>query len=236
MKDTKQLYRGYRFHPAIISHAVWLYHRFTLSFRDVEDLLAERGIIVSYESIRQWCNLFGPEFARRLRKRQSRLGDTWYLDEVFIKIRGELHYLWRAVDQDGDTIDILVQKRRNKMAAKRFFRKLLKGQNEVPWRIITDKLKSYSAAHREVLPSVPHSTKQYDNNRAEVSHEPTRQRERQMRRFKSTGQAQRFLAVFGVIGNLFRLGRHLMRAIHYREFRSKAFCEWQQVTCAQIMT
>ncbi len=235
MKDTKQLYRGYRFHPAIISHAVWLYHRFSLSFRDVEDLMAERGITVYYESIRKWCNLFGPEFARRLRKRQSRLGDTWHLDEVFIKIRGELYYLWRAVDQDGDTIDILVQKRRNKMAAKRFCRKLLKGQNEVPWRIITDKLKSYSAAHREVLPSVPHSTKQYDNNRTEVSHEPTRQRERQMRRFKSTGQAQRFLTIFGVIGNLFRLGRHLIRAIHSREFRSKAFFEWRQVTCAQIM-
>ena len=113
---------------------------------------------------------------------------------MFIKIRGKLHYLWRAVDQDGDTIDILVQKHRNKTAAKRFFRKLLKNQNEVPGRIITDKLKSYSAAHRNVLPSVPHITKQYDNNRAEVSHEPTRQRERQMRRFKSTGQAQRFMA------------------------------------------
>jgi len=154
---------------------------------------------------------------------------------VFIKIRGKLHDLWRAVDQDGDTIDILVQKRRNKIAAKRFFRKLLKDQHEVPWRIITDKLKSYSAAQRVVLPSVPHTTKQYDNNRAEVLHEPARQRERQMRQFKSTGQAQRFLTVYGVVGNLFRLGRHLMRAIHYREFRSKAFCEWQQVTCAQIM-
>jgi len=128
-----------------------------------------------------------------------------------------------------------MRKRRNKIAAKRFFRKLLKGQNEVPGRIITDKLKSYSAEHRNVLPSVPHSTKQYDNNRAKVSHEPTRQRERQMRQFKSTGQAQRFLTVYGVVGNLFRLGRHLMRAIHYREFRSKAFYEWQQVTCAQIM-
>jgi len=142
MKDTKQLYRGYRFHPAIISHAVWLYHRFTLSFRDVEDVLAERGIIVSYESIRQWCNQFGPEYARTLKKRQGRLGGIWHLDEVFIKIRGKLHYLWRAVDQDGDTIDILMQKRRNKMAAKRFFRKLLKGQQEVPWRIITDKLRA----------------------------------------------------------------------------------------------
>jgi putative transposase len=155
----------------------------------VEDLLAERGIVVSYESIRQWCNRFGPEYARKLKKRQGPLGDIWHLDEVFIKINGELHYLWRAVDQDGDTIDILVQKRRNKAAAKRFFRNLLKGQDKSPWQIITDKLKSYSAAHREVLPSVAHSTEQYDNNRAEVSHEPTRQRERQMRRFKSMGQA-----------------------------------------------
>ncbi len=124
MKDTKQLYHGYRFSPFIISHAVWLYHRFCLSFRDVEDLLAERGIAVSYESIRQCCNRFGPEYARKLKKRQGRLGDTWYLDEVFIKINGEMHYLWRAVDQDGDTIDILMQKRRNKAAAKRFFRRL----------------------------------------------------------------------------------------------------------------
>ena len=154
---------------------------------------------------------------------------------MFIKINGELHYLWRAIDQDGDTIDILMQKRRNKTAAKRFFRKLLKGQGKSPWQIITDKLKSYSAAHREVVPSVTHSTKRYDNNRAEVSHEPTRQRERQMRRFKSAGQAQRFLSVYGVVGNLFRLGRHLTRASHYREFRSSAFNEWQEVTCAQII-
>ena len=188
MKDAKPLYHGYRLPRTIISHAVCLYHRFCLSLRDVEDLLAERGIAVSYESIRQWCNRFGPEYAQKLKKRQGRLGDTWYLDEVFIKIRGELHYLWRAIDQEGDTIDILVQKRSNKAAAKRFLRKLLKGQNEPPWRVITDKLKSYSAAHWEVLPLVPHSTAQYENNRAEVSHEPTRQRERQMRRFKSAGQ------------------------------------------------
>ena len=222
MNNRNQLYHGYRFPPEIISHTVWLYHRFCLSFRDVEDLLAERGIAVSYESIRQWCNRFGPEYARKLKKRQGRLGDTWYLDEVFIKIRGELHYLWRAVDQDGDTIDILVQKRRNKQAAKRFFRKLLKGQCESPRRMITDKLKSYAAAHREAMPSVTHSTEQYENNRAEVSHEPTRQRERQMRRFKTAGQPQRFLTVHGAVGNLFRLGRHVIRATHYREFRSRA--------------
>ncbi len=132
----------------------------------------------------------------------------------------------------GDTIDILVQKRRNKKAAKRFFRKLLKGQCVPPWRLVTDKLKSYSAAHREILPSVTPSTKQYENNRAELSHEPTRQPERQMRRFKSMGQAQRFLAVHETVGNLFRLGRHLIRATHCREFRAKALSEWQQVTCA----
>ena len=200
--------------------------------RDVEELLAERGIIVTYESIRQWCNHFGPEYTRALKKRSGRLGDSWYLDEVFIKIQEELHYLGRAVDQDGDTIDILMQKRRNKQAAKRFFRKLLKGQCASPRRMITDKLKSYSAAHREVMPSVTHSTKQYENNRAEVSHEPTRQRERQMRRFKSAGEAQRFLTVRGEIGNLFRLGRHVIRATHYRKFRSEAFSKWQQVTCA----
>ena len=232
MKNKKSLYHGYRFPQEIISHTVWLYHRFCLSLRDVEELLAERGIFVTYESIRQWCNHFGPEYTRVLKKRGGRLGDNWYLDEVFIKIQGELHHLWRAVDQDGDTIDILMQKRRNKQAAKRFFRKLLKGQCASPGRMITDKLKSYSAAHREVMPSVTHSTKQYENNRAEVSHEPTRQRERQMRRFKSAGQAQRFLTVHGEIGNLFRLGRHVIRATHYREFRSEAFSKWQQVTCA----
>ena len=160
------------------------------------------------------------------------MADNWYLDEVFIKIQGELHYLWRAVDQDGDTIDILVQKRRNKQAAKRLFRKLLKGQCASPRCVTTDKLKNYAAANREVMPSVIHSTQQYENNRAELSHELTRQRERQMRRFKSAGQAQRFLAVHGVVGNLFRLGRHLIRATHYREFRSRAFCEWQQVIYA----
>lgn len=231
MKNKKPLYHGYRFPQEIISYTVWLYHRFCLSLRDVEELLAEREIIVTYESIRQWCNHFGPEYARTLKKRSGRLGDDWYLDEVFIKIQGELHYLWRAVDQDGDTIDILVQKRRNKQAAKRFFRKLLKGQCASPRRMITDKLKSYSAAHREVMPSVTHSTEQYENNRAEVSHEPTRQRERQMRRFKSMKQAQRFLSVHGAVNNLFRLGRHLLRACHYRMFRTKAFGEWQRVTC-----
>ena len=190
-------YHGYRFPPEIISHAVWLYHRFCLSFRDAEDLLAQRGITVTYETIRHWCRTFGPDYARRLRHRPGRLGDTWYLDELFVNVQGRRQYLWRAVDQDGDVIDILVQSRRNRRAATCFFRKLLKAQGRVPRRVITDKLLSYRAAHRTVMPSVVHSTRQYENNRAEVSHQPTRQRERQMRRFKSVGQAQRFLSVHG---------------------------------------
>jgi putative transposase len=226
MKTNKNGYRGYRFPREIISHSVWLYHRFSLSFRDVEELLAKRGIIVTYETVRQWCRKFGPEYARRLKRRQGRLGDVWHLDEVFVKIRGERHYLWRAVDQDGDMIDILVQRNRNARAAKRFFRKLLKGQGSTPWRVVTDKLKSYGAAHRSTMPCVDHITERYENNRAEVSHQPTRQRERQMRRFKSAGQAQRFLSVHGVILNFFRFARHQMCSETYRLLRARSFKEW----------
>ena len=224
-------YHGYRFPPEIIGHAVWLYHRFCLSFRDAEDLLAQRGITVSYETIRQWCQTFGLDYARRLRKRRGRLGDTWYLDEVFVNIQGRRQYLWRAVDQDGDVIDILVQSRRNRQSATRFFRTLLKDQGRVPRRVITDKLRSYSAAHRIVMPTVVHSTRQYENNRAEVSHQPTRQRERQMRQFKSVEHAQRFLSVQGLVQNLFRVGRHLLRAGHHGLLRTRSFCVWDAVTC-----
>ncbi len=187
MNDNSPIYHGYRFPPEIISHAVWLYYRFCLSFRDVEDLLAERGLVVSYETIRQWSRKFGSEYARRLKRKEGRLGDHWYLDEMFVKIQGRQMYLWRAVDQDGDVLDILVQSRRDARAAKRFFRKLLKGQGSGPSRLITDKLKSYGAAHREMTPSVPHETSRWSNNRAEVSHEAVRHRERQLRRFKSPG-------------------------------------------------
>ncbi len=232
MTSQSPSYRGYRFPPEIISHAVWLYHRFGLSFRDVEDLLAERGVTVTHEAIRQWCRTFGLDYARRLRRRRGRMGDTWYLDEVFVKIQGRLQYLWRAVDEDGDVIDILVQSRRNRLAAIRFFRKLLKGQGCVPRRLITDKLRSYPAACRTVMASVVHCTDQYANNRAEVSHQPTRQRERQMRRFKSAAHAQRFLSVHGPIHNLFRVGRHLLRAVHYRLLRTRSFRIWDEVTCA----
>jgi len=223
---------GYRFPPDIISYAVWLCHRFGLSLRDVEDLLAQRGITVTHETIRRWCQRFGPAYARRLRRRRGRMGDTWYLDEVFVTIQGRQQYLWRAVDEDGDVIDISVSSRRNRRAAVRFFRKLLKRQGCVPRRLITDKLRSYSAARRTVMPSVVHSTRQYDNNRAEVSHQPTRQRERQMRRFKSAAHLQRFAAVHGLVQNLFRVGRHLLRSAHHRVLRTRAFGEWDAVTCA----
>jgi putative transposase len=175
---------------------------------------------------------FGPEFAWNLRRRQRRKGDIWHLDEVFMTIRGERHYLWRAVDQDGEKIDILVQRYRNAHAAKRFLRKLLKGQRNKPLRLVTDKLRSYSVAHLDVLPSVTHDTRQYANNRAEVSHQPTRQRERLMRRFKSAGQAQQFLAVHGVVQNLFMLGRHLLRAAHFRLLRDRSYREWSAATAA----
>jgi putative transposase len=147
-----------------------------------------------------------------------------------VNIRGKRHYLWRAVDQDGDVIDILVQKHRNARAAKRFFRKLLKGQGSEPWQLVTDKLRSYGAAHRSIMPSVAHDTRRYANNRAEVSHQPTRHRERQMRRFKSAGQAQRFLSVHGVVQNLFRLGRHHLLSVNYRLLRDRSFKEWSAAT------
>ena len=191
----------------------------------------ENGFDVSYETIRQWCGRFGPAYARSLRKRRGRLGDTWHLDELFVNIQGRRQYLWRAVDQDGDVIDILVQPRRDRRAAERFFRMLLKGQGREPRRLIIDKLGSYSAAHRTVMPSVTHSTEQYENNRAEVSHQPPRQRVGQMRRFKSTAHAQHFLSVHGLVQNLFRVGRHLLRAAHHRLLRTRSFHVWHEVTC-----
>ena len=232
MKSTRSLYHGHRYPCEIISHAVWLYYKLGVSPRDVEDVLAKRGVVVSYETVRRWSKKFGPSYARRLKKRQGRLGDTWFLDEVFVTINGQRQYLWRAVDQDGDVIDILVQPRRNRRAAERFFRKLLKGQGKPPLRVVTDKLKSYSAALRTIMPSVNHDTEQYANNRAEVSHQPTRQRERQMRRFKSPRQAQLFLSVHGVVLNLFRLSRHRLKAVHHRMLRSRSFATWEAITAA----
>ena len=197
MKNHRSRYLRHRFPPEIISHAVWLYYQLSLRFRQVEDPLAERGIIISFETVRQWCLKFGPDYARRLKRRQGRLGDSWFLDEVFVRINGQRQYLWRAVDQDGDLIDILVQSRRDGRAARRFFRKLLKSQRRKPFRLVSDKLESYGVAHRAVMPLVTDDTSRYANNLAEASHQPTRQRERQMRGFKSPDQAQQFLHVHG---------------------------------------
>ena len=226
---TPDPYRGFRFPAEIISHAVWLYHRFSLSLREVETILAQRGIVVSHESIRAWCLRFGRAFAHALKRRRPRPGDKWHLDEVFLRIRGKRHYLWRAVDQDGIVLDILVQSRRNAKAAKRFFKKLLKGLQYVPRVVVTDKLASYGAAKREVLPGVEHRQSRYLNNRAEVSHQPTRRRERQMQRFKSPRQAQQFLSSHAPIHNLFQLRRHRLTAAEHRAARDRAFQTWCDV-------
>jgi len=226
MKNTN-IYKRFRFPPGIIQYAVWLYYRFNLSYRDIEDLLAERGINVTYEAIRLWCNRFGPKFATRLKKKHRGFGDTFFIDEVFIRIHGKQHYLWRAVDQDGEVVDVFLQKRRDGAAAKRFFKRLLKAHRGEPRKIVTDKLRSYGVAHRELIPDTTHDKSQYANNRAELSHQPTRVRERGMRRFKSTVQAQRFLGVHSAVYNLFNLGRHLISAKHYRLFRMRAFATWK---------
>jgi putative transposase len=221
------MYKQYRYPVEIIQYSVWLYHRFNLSQRDIEDLLAKRGIIVSYESIRLWCNKFGPKYVTRLKRNHQGYGDTFFIDEVFVKIGGKQHYLWRAVDQDGEVIDVFLQKRRDGAAAKRFFKRLLKKHQGEPRKIVTDKLRSYGVAHRELIPDAIHDTSQYANNRAELSHQPTRVRERGMRRFKSVVQAQRFLGVHAAVYNLFNLGRHLISASHYRLIRLRAFASWK---------
>jgi len=235
------MYKRYRFPAEIIQYAVWLYYRFNLSHREIEDLLAERGINVSYEAIRLWCNRFGPKYAARLKRRHQGYGDTFFIDEVFLKIEGIQHYLWRAVDQEslphersecfgyGEIIDVYLQKRRDGAAAKRFFKRLLKIHQDEPRNIVTDKLRSYGVAHRELIPDTIHDTSQYANNRAELSHQPTRVRERGMRKFKSIAQAQRFLGVHSAVYNLFNLCRHLISASHYRLFRMRAFASWKSV-------
>ena len=221
-------YKRHRFPPDIISYAVWLYYRFNLSHRDIEDLLAERGITVSRESTRLWCIKFGAIYSRRLKRKHRGYGDTFYIDEVFVKINGKQRYLWRAVDQDGEVVDVYLQGKRDGAAAKRFFKRLLRSHGSEPRKIVTDKLRSYPVAHRELMPDVIHTAEQYENNRVEQSRESTRVRERGMRRFKSMWQAQRFLGAHAVVSNLFNPGRHLVRAYHYRNLRMGAFREWSR--------
>ncbi|MGW1091389.1 IS6 family transposase [Streptomyces sp. NPDC002596] len=223
-------YRGFRFPPEVISHCVWLYHRFALSLRDIEELMVERGIELSHETVHQWTRRFGPTYAAALRRHRPGPGDKWHLDEVFVKINGRQRYLWRAVDQDGNVLDILLQNRRDEAAARRFFRKLMKKTRSVPRVIVTDKLRSYGAAHRHEIPSVEHRSHKGLNNRAEVSHQPTRQRERAMKGFRSVGAAQRFLAAFSGIAPHFRPRRHLLTAPNYRAEMIIRFAIWDQIT------
>lgn len=226
-------YLRYRYPHDVIAYAVWVYYRFALSLRDVEDLLAERGITVTYETIRHWCAHLGQLYSRRLKRREGRLGDTWFLDEATVTtFQGERCYVWRAVDQDHNVIDILVQKHKDKRAALRFFRKMLKRQGGSPRRMVTDRLRSYAAARREILPTVKHCQDRYANNRAEASHQSLRLREQRMRRFKSPGQAQQFLSIHSCVYNLFCGARHLWRAGQYRKVRSRALSLWSEVTCA----
>jgi putative transposase len=231
----KPSYKGFRFPAEIIAHATWLYFRFSLSYRDVEEIMLARGVVVSYETIRQWCRKFGQSYADGLRRRKPRPGDKWHLDEVFINVNGKRQYLWRAVDQQGNVLDILVQSRRDATAAERFFRKLIKKFTYTPRVLITDKLRSYGVAHRALMPSVEHRRSKYLNNRAENSHQPTRQRERAMKRFRSPGSAQRFLSAFSGISPHFRPGRHKLTAAEYRTEMHDRFSVWNEVTGAPAM-
>jgi putative transposase len=227
------LYRGYRFPAEIISHAVWLYYRFALSHGDVEEVLAERGVRVSDEAVRLWCQRFGPSYAGRLRRQRSRSADKWHLDEVQLKIKGHKHWLWRAVDRDGLVLDILVQERRNQEAAERFLRRVLASDEVAPRVVVTDKLASYPPALKRVLPQAEHRRHKGLNNRAENSHRPVRKRERALQRFKSPAHAQRFLEPFSAVGNHFRPRRHRLPAPEYRQLLQTRFATWREVTGLQ---
>jgi transposase-like protein len=225
-------YARHRFPPAIIQHAVWLYFRFALSYRDVEDMLAERGIDASYETVRRWALKFGRIYADRTRRRRPRPSDRWHLDEVFLKIGGKTVYLWRAVDDEGEVLDVLVQSKRDRKAALKLLRKLLKRQGQVPDSIVTDRLRSYGAALRDLSLADRHVTGGRSNNRAEVSHQPTRRRERQQLRFKSPGSAQRFLASHAAVSNHFNVQRHLISRRTLKILRTEALADWRQIVAA----
>jgi putative transposase len=225
-------YKNHRFPRQIIAHAVWLYFRFPLSLRLVEEMLLERGIVVSYETIRRWGRKFGPAYTKQLRRKKPSRRGIWHLDEVVISIGGRKHWLWRAVDQDGYVLDEVVQTRRDTKAAKRLLVRLLRKQGLVPKRIITDKLRSYAAAKREVMPGVEHRSHKGLNNRAENSHVPLRKRERMMQRFRSVGGLQRFVSIFSAVRNLFVAPHQKRSALATHIHRIRAIAQWKAVTGA----
>ncbi len=227
---SNNLYHGYRFPPEIISHCVWLYNCFALSYRDIEKMMLYRGIEVTYEAIRRWNNKFAQTFANEIRRRRPRTSGKWHLDEMEIKIDGEKHYLWRAVDQQGQILDLLVQKRRNTQAAKKFFKKIIKKEGFIPRVVVTDKLKSYKAAMRELGLNAEHREHKGLNNRAELSHQWTRVREKKMRRFKSAGQAQKFLSAFELIYQQTQPKRHKLKAVVTRVIIKNKIESWKEIT------
>jgi len=231
MNDTTTRYPNFRYPIAVISQAIWLYNRFTLSYRDVSDLLFQRGIKVSYQTVKDWNEKFGALFAEEIRKRIKKPTGRWHVDEVYIKIKGKLHYLWRAVDEDGVVLDILVTKRKNKAEAIRFFEKLL-GRYKAPSKITTDRFRSYRAALKEVLPNVKHVRGKWLNNRAENSHIPVRERERRMKKFKSLEHAQSFLEHFEFIRQYTKPKQHLLQASAYRRSLAYRLRAWDSI--AQI--
>ena len=225
-------YARHRFPPDVIWHAVWLYHRFTLSYRDVEDLLAERGLTVSNESIRRCVLKFGPMIARNLRMIRPKAYTRWHLDEMVVSLSGKQMYMWRAVDSEGEVLEILVQPQRDKAAALRLIRKLLRRQGFVPTVVVTDKLRSYGAALRDIGFSGSHEQGLRANNRAENSHQPVRRRERKMQGFKSVKSAQRFVTVHAAVYNTFNVQRHLISRPTHRKFRTAAHQSWSDATAA----
>src|ERR671933_2138348 len=229
-------YARHQFPPVLIQHAVWLYLRFTLSYRDVEDLLAERGTELSYETVRRWVLKFGPVFAQRLRRSHPKPSRYWHLDEMVVRIAGEMVYLWRAVDHEGEVIDVLVQRRRDKNAALKLMRKLMKKQGFAPAVVVTDKLRSYGAAFRAIGLSARHEQGRRRNNRAENSHQPVRRRERKLQGFKSSGSAQRFLSLHAAVHNTFNVQRHLISRRTLRSFRAEAIAEWHAAGAAARRT
>lgn len=225
-------FKRHRFPSEIICHAVWLYARFTLSFRDVEDMLVERGIEVSNETVRRWFLKFGTQIAANLRKSRPRPNDCWHLDEMAVVICGERFWLWRAVDDEGEVLDFLVQRRRSAKAAKRLLRKVLKKYGFAPVRIVTDKLRSYPVAFRDLGLTATHDRGLRANNRAENSHQPVRRRERKLQRFKSPGSAQRFLSIQSAVQNTFYVQRHLLSRKSFKTLRANSFQAWNAASAA----